>query len=42
MKIAALRAIGEWKCIIFLAFSVELGTKTKTNYKAHKNTAQAT
>jgi hypothetical protein len=25
-----------------LAFSVELGTKTKTNYKAYDNTSQAT
>jgi hypothetical protein len=26
----------------FLAFLVELGTKTKTNYKAHENTSRAT
>jgi hypothetical protein len=31
MKIVALKAIGQRKCIIFLAFSVELGTKTKIN-----------
>jgi hypothetical protein len=31
MKIAALRAIGQWKVYNFLAFLVELGTKTKTN-----------
>jgi hypothetical protein len=28
--------------VYFLAFSVELGTKTKTNYKAHENTSWAT
>jgi hypothetical protein len=27
---------------VFLAFSVELGTKTNTNYKTHKNTSRAT
>jgi hypothetical protein len=27
---------------LFLAFSVEFGTKTKTNYKAHENTSRAT
>jgi hypothetical protein len=26
----------------FFAFSMELGTKTKTNYKAHENTLRAT
>jgi hypothetical protein len=32
MKIAALRAIGQRKVYnVVLAFSVELGTKTKTN-----------
>jgi hypothetical protein len=40
-KIVALRAIRQRKMYIFLAFSVELGTKTKTNYKAHKNTSMA-
>jgi hypothetical protein len=43
MKIVALRAIGQQKVYnFFLAFSVELGTKTKTNYKAHENTSWAT
>jgi hypothetical protein len=41
MKIAALRAIGQQKGK-FLDFLVELGIKTKTNYKAHNNTSQAT
>jgi hypothetical protein len=37
----ALRAIGQRKVYnFFLAFSVELGTKTKTNYKAHENTSR--
>jgi hypothetical protein len=43
MKIVALRAMGQQKVYnLFLAFSVELRTKTKTDYKAHKNTSQAT
>jgi hypothetical protein len=39
MKITPLRAIGQRKVYIFLAFSVELGTKKKTNYNAHNNTS---
>jgi hypothetical protein len=42
-KNVALRAIGQQKVYnFFSAFSVELGTKTKTNYKAHENTSRAT
>jgi hypothetical protein len=37
-KIAALRAIGQWKVYTFLAFLVELGIKLKTKNKAHDNT----
>jgi hypothetical protein len=42
MKIAALRAIGQRKVYNFLDFLVELGIKTKTNFKAHNNTSRAT
>jgi hypothetical protein len=42
MKIVALRAVGQRKAYIFLAFSVQLGTKIKTNEKAHDNTSWAT
>jgi hypothetical protein len=43
MKIVALRAIGQRKVYnFFLAFSVEIGIKTKSNYKAHDNTSRAT
>jgi hypothetical protein len=41
-KIAALRTIGQQKVYNFLAFSVELGTKAKTNYKAQDNTSRVT
>jgi hypothetical protein len=42
MKIVALRAIGQWKEYNFFGFSMELGIKTKTNYKAHDNTKLVT
>jgi hypothetical protein len=41
-KIATLRATEQQKVYNFLAFPEELGTKAKTNYKAHDNTSQAT
>jgi hypothetical protein len=41
-KIAAVRAIGQRKVYNFFGFSVGLGIKAKTNYKAQDNTSWAT